>query len=76
MPRARFGARRLVVLADSKLVVEQLKGNYKVKHPNLKPLAVEARRKLAAWPRVELCHVPRADNQLADALVNRALDEA
>ena len=41
---ARSGARRLLVRADSKLLIEQLKGNYKVKHPNLKPLAIEARR--------------------------------
>jgi ribonuclease HI len=71
---ARFPARRLVVRADSKLVIEQLSGRYKVKHPNLKPLAAEAVRKLAAWPNVELRHVPREENQLADALVNRALD--
>ncbi|HEY3832578.1 MAG TPA: ribonuclease HI family protein [Acidimicrobiia bacterium] len=71
---ARFGARRLLVRADSKLLIEQLKGNYKVKHPNLKPLAIEARRKLAAWPSVELRHVPREQNTAADALVNRALD--
>ena len=72
---AHFGARRLLVRADSKLLIEQLKGNYKVKHPNLKPLAIEARRKLGAWSSVELRHVPRAQNVLADALVNRALDE-
>jgi probable phosphoglycerate mutase len=73
---ARFGNARLVVRADSLLLVEQLKGNYKVKHPNLKPLAAEARRKLAAWSSVELRHVPRAENHAADALVNRALDAA
>ena len=71
---ARFPARRLVVRADSQLLVEQLKGRYKVKHPNLQPLAAEARRKLAAWASVELRHVPRAENHAADALVNQALD--
>jgi len=73
---ARIGSRRLVVRADSKLVIEQLAGRYKIKHPNLKPLALEAHRKLAAWPSVELRHVPREQNRVADALVNRALDEA
>jgi ribonuclease HI len=73
---ARIGSSRLVVRADSKLVIEQLAGRWKIKHPNLKPLAIEAKRKLAAWPSVELRHVPREQNTAADALVNRALDEA
>jgi ribonuclease HI len=71
---ARFGSRRLLVRADSLLLIQQLKGIYKVKHPNLKPLVAEAHRKLAWWSEVELRHVPRAQNRVADALVNRALD--
>ncbi len=71
---AALGARRLVVRADSLLVIEQVRGRYKVKHPALKPLAAEAQRKLGAWAHVELRHVPREENTEADALVNRALD--
>ncbi len=71
---ARLGARHVVVRADSKLVIEQMAGRYKVKHANLKPLAAEAHRKLASFGSFELRHVPREQNQVADALVNRALD--
>jgi len=73
---APFGAQRLLVRADSKLVIEQIKGTWKVKQPHLKPLLDEARRLLASYVYVDLRHVPRAENVDADALVNAALDAA
>ncbi len=57
---------------DSKLVVEQMAGRWKVKHPDLRPLAVQAQR--LAPPNVSWIWVPRADNSRADALVNAVLD--
>ena len=63
---------RLEVRMDSKLVVEQMAGRWKVKHPDLRPLAVQARR--LAPPDVSWTWVPRADNSRADALVNAVLD--
>jgi ribonuclease HI len=72
----RFGARRLRVRADSKLVVEQVKGTWKVKQAHLLPLRDEARRLLARYDDVDIRHVPRAENFDADALVNAALDAA
>ncbi len=55
-------------------MIKQLRGEYRVKHPNLAPLYTEARALLAAYEVVDLQHVPRAQNVEADALVNAALD--
>jgi ribonuclease HI len=73
---ARFGDEDLVVRADSLLLIEQLRGRYKVKNANLAPLHKAAREKLAHWQHVELLHVRRELNRDADALVNQALDAA
>jgi ribonuclease HI len=71
---ARFGARRVHVRADSLLVIEQMRGTWKIKHANMRPLAAEARRLLAPYDHVVLEHVPREQNTEADLLVNAALD--
>ena len=60
------------VRMDSQLVVEQMKGAWKVKHPGLQPLHAEARS--VAPPGTTYTWVPRAQNTAADALANRALD--
>ncbi len=60
------------VRMDSKLVVEQMSGNWKVKHPSMKPLAEEARA--LAPSGTTFTWVPRAENADADRLVNVALD--
>jgi ribonuclease HI len=71
---APYRARLVRVRADSKLVVEQVKGAWKVKQPHLRPLLDRARALLAAYADVDVQHVPRALNADADALVNAALD--
>ena len=60
------------VRMDSKLVVEQMSGNWKVKHPSMRPLAVEANR--LAPIGTTFTWVPRAANSHADRLANEALD--
>ena len=60
------------VRMDSKLVVEQMSGRWKVKHASMKPLAIEANR-LAPFGTV-FTWVPREENKAADLLVNEALD--
>ncbi len=60
------------VRMDSKLVVEQMAGRWKIKHADMKPLALQAQR-LVSGP-VTWTWVPRASNKAADALVNEALD--
>ena len=69
------GARRVHVYSDSELVVRQIEGRYKVKHPAMVPLYREASELLGRFTRWHIAHVPRAQNKEADRLVNRALDE-
>ncbi len=71
---APFGARRVKVFADSMLVVQQLRGQWKVKQAHLRPLFERARELLAGYDVAELEHVAREFNTDADALVNAALD--
>ena len=60
------------VRMDSKLVVEQMSGNWKIKHPSMKPLAAEAAELAPAG--TTYTWVPRGQNQHADRLANEALD--
>ena len=71
---AHLHARVVHVRADSMLVIKQLRGEWRVKHENLKPLYAEARKLLAEYDVVDLQHVRREENTEADALVNAALD--
>lgn len=72
----RLGVTTLDVRMDSLLVVQQMRGHWKIKHPGLRPLALRAGALLAEFPSRTVEHVRREENGLADALVNRALDEA
>ena len=69
------GARRVRIFSDSELVVRQMEGRYRVKHPDMIPLHSEARSLLARFDEVRITHVPREQNREADRLANRALDE-
>jgi ribonuclease HI len=68
------GIERLEVRLDSELLVRQLQGRYKVKAPHLLPLYQEAKSLLARFASARLTHIPRAQNALADALANQAMD--
>jgi len=59
---------------DSKLVVEQMIGNWKVKNANIKPLFQEARKIADQFKSFTISHVPREENGLADNLANQAMD--
>ena len=70
-----LGARRLEMLLDSKLIVEQLAGRWRVKDMKLRPLWAEALQQLRTLPDGwTAAHVPRAENTLADAQCNDAID--
>ena len=71
---AQHGATELELRGDSELVVKQIRGEYKVKDPGLKPLHAEARQALSAFSEWSFDHVRREQNAEADALVNQALD--
>jgi len=76
LKRARaMGIKELEVLADSELMVRQLDGTYAVKAEHLVPLHAEAKALLAAFPQVRVRHIPREENQAADEMSNRAIDE-
>ncbi|HEY6749205.1 MAG TPA: bifunctional RNase H/acid phosphatase [Mycobacteriales bacterium] len=64
------------VRMDSKLVVEQMSGRWRVKHPDLQPLHAEGRRLAAALPAVTFGWIPRERNSYADRLANEAMDAA
>ncbi|MBB3038949.1 bifunctional RNase H/acid phosphatase [Hoyosella altamirensis] len=70
------GAHEVEVRMDSKLVVEQMSGRWKVKHPDMIPLARRAAELAQAFSHVEYRWVPRADNAHADRLANEAMDAA
>ena len=70
------GVGELEVVSDSELMVKQMRGEYKVKNPALQELFVEASRAARAIGRVTYTHVRREHNELADRLVNEALDAA
>ncbi len=61
--------------ADSKLLVEQARGTWKVKHPNIKPLYIKLKELLECFPDIEFVHVAREKNKEADSLANKALDD-
>lgn len=65
----------LEIRMDSKLVVEQMSGNWKVKHPDMRTLALKARDLLQNFTPT-FTWIPREENSRADALANEALDNA
>lgn len=72
---AELGARVVAVRMDSKLVVEQMSGRWKVKHASMIPLAERARRLAAGFDQVSYRWIPRAENSYADRLANEAMDD-
>lgn len=73
---AALGARTVRICSDSELVVRQLLGQYKVRSAHLAPLHRRALARMRQFDGVAIVHVPREQNQGADALANRALDAA
>jgi len=69
------GIRALRVESDSELMVKQLRGQYKVKSEELKPLFERAKKMSQTFESFRITHVYREQNKEADALVNQALDE-
>ncbi len=72
---AELGATRVLLRSDSRLLVEQLAGRFKVKHPTLQRLHHEARGLATRFDSVRYEHVPRERNKQADRLANKGVDE-
>ncbi|NBX77671.1 MAG: reverse transcriptase-like protein [Proteobacteria bacterium] len=71
-----LGATELTIKSDSQLLVRQLNGQYKVKAPHIIPLVQRAKKLLVQFKKVEITHIPREQNSMADALCNEALDQS
>jgi len=71
---AAEGAREVEIISDSELLVKQMLGQYRVKHPNLVPLHAQAKVLVRKFARFSIRHTLRAGNKDADRLANRAVD--
>jgi ribonuclease HI len=69
------GVRALRIESDSELLVQQMRGHYKVKSPDLRPLFERAKKMSQTFESFRIDHVYREQNTEADALANEALDE-
>jgi probable phosphoglycerate mutase len=72
----KLGATEVAVSMDSKLVVEQMSGRWRVKHPDLAALHAQARALASRFDKVSYAWIPRAENSHADRLANEAMDAA
>ncbi|MCX6790189.1 MAG: reverse transcriptase-like protein [Candidatus Kaiserbacteria bacterium] len=70
----KVGTTDVLVKMDSELVVKQMKGIYKVKHPAMKEQYARLTHAASVFKEVSFMHVPRAQNSDADALANEAMD--
>ena len=71
-----LGADDVDFYMDSRLVVEQMNGRWKIKHPDMKQLGLQAQKLMQQLGAVHLSWVRRSDNKVADALSNEAMDAA
>lgn len=69
-----LGAEEIVINLDSELVAQQLKGVYRVKNANIKPLFEQAVNMLNKFNKVEVKHIDRKENKDADKLANKAIN--
>lgn len=75
-PEGYFKQMPLLIRMDSELVIKQMKGEYRVKHPNLVPRYLEVKNVIARnYGNVRFEHVLRDKNKDADALANQAMDK-
>jgi ribonuclease HI len=69
-----LGAQEVEIESDSRLLVEQVNGNFRVKAEHLKPLVSDAVRRAKAFRRFSIRHIPREKNKKADRLANLGAD--
>jgi len=71
----KLKAEHVNIRTDSKLLVEQIQGNYKVRNANLRVLFRQVKQLLAGFKSFTIARIPRQQNMIADALANKALDK-
>lgn len=69
-----LGATEVMCFMDSKLVVEQMNQNWKVKEPTIQKLFIQAWNAAAVFKKITFSHIPREKNKAADWWVNNTLD--
>ena len=69
-----LGATRILIRGDSELIIKQMRGEYRVKHPDMKVLHAEANTLLREFKQAKIEHNLRHKNELADKLANLAMD--
>lgn len=74
VPKGEWSKTEVTIKMDSELVVKQMSGIYKIKHPTMKEQYARLTHIAAAFKKVSFVHVPRAENSDADALANEAMD--
>ena len=70
----KLGAKRILIRGDSELIIKQMKGQYRVKHPDMKVLYEEAQGLIHTFEQAKIEHNLRHKNELADKLANLAMD--
>ena len=76
VPVTEHDTTEVIVKLDSELVVKQVNGHYKVRHPVLREQKARLAQVAAAFGTVSFTHVPREENSDADALANAAMDRS
>lgn len=69
-----YGKGQIHCFLDSKLVVEQMNGNFKVKSENVRPLFEDVKRIASQFKSLKFSYIPRAQNKMADKMANEAMD--
>src|SRR5215475_9412745 len=70
----KLGAKNIVIRGDSELIIKQMRGEYRVKHPDMKVLYEEAQDLINQFDHAKIEHNLRHKNELADKLANMAMD--
>jgi ribonuclease HI len=70
----KLGAKKILIRGDSELIIKQMKGEYRVKHPDMKVLYEQARDLIGEFDQAKIEHNLRNKNELADTLANLAMD--
>ncbi len=70
----KLGAKKIVIKGDSELIIKQMRGEYRVKHPDMRTLYEEAQFLLHQFDEAKITHNLREHNTLADKLANMAMD--
>src|SRR5215475_4481472 len=70
----KLGAKKIQIRGDSELIIKQMRGEYRVKHPDMKTLYDEAQSLIAEFDQAKIEHNLRHKNELADQLANLAMD--